>query len=211
MLIYILVLLSFLQYPINNITTQAHHQQFHGRVFKKMKMKYLLLFIYVLCTLSYELPSLILVYLVFYIYTCTTNVSAKIVFLIGLYYILLVSFLCRFFPMWSELFQFILTFIVVFNYEYGCIYEVECMILWRCAGGGCICNYYVHVILMHVLATMLLYLFKKEIILIVSPIMSFQLSNREFYQRKVYQTYTDYDSISFRKSNWEYHVEWPTN
>ena len=57
--------------------------------------------------------------------------------MLSLYHvILLVSFLCRLFPLWNELFQFSLTLIVVFNYEYRCIYEAECMILWRCAGGG---------------------------------------------------------------------------
>ena len=57
------------------------------RVFRTIKIKYLLLFICVLCTLSYELPFLILIYCVFYIYTCTIKVSAIIVFLLGLYYI----------------------------------------------------------------------------------------------------------------------------
>ena len=57
------------------------------RVLRTFKIKYLLLFICVLCTLSYELPFLILIYCVFYIYTCTIKVSAIIVFLLGLYYI----------------------------------------------------------------------------------------------------------------------------
>ena len=188
---------------------------------KKRVFRTLLLAIFVLCTLSYELPFLILIYCVFYIYTCTIKVSAIIVFLLGLYYIkttciyiesdsnykhvymvsvqrsttslycwstwahtviniiiifilylllydilvlslyhviLLVSLLCRLHPLRNELFKFSLTLIVVFNYEYRCIHEGECiiMILWRCTGRGCICNYYVHLFLQYVLATILM-------------------------------------------------------
>ena len=57
------------------------------RVFRTFKIKYLFLSIFVFCTISYELPLLILIYCVFYIYTCTFKVSAIIVFLLGLYYI----------------------------------------------------------------------------------------------------------------------------
>ena len=215
------------------------------RVFRMIKIKYLLLFICVLCTLSYELPVLISIYCVFYIYTCTFKVSAIIVFLLGLYYIkttciyiesdsnykhvymvsvqrsttslycwstwahtviniiiifilylllydilvlslyhviLLVSFLCRLYPLQNELFKFSLTMIVIFNYEYRCIHEGECiiMILWWCTGRGYICNYYVHLFLQYVLGTILMSIqfpvfFKKESILIISPIISFQI------------------------------------
>ena len=48
------------------------------RVFRTFKIKYLFLFICVLCTLSYELPFFILIYCVFYIYTCTIKVSGII-------------------------------------------------------------------------------------------------------------------------------------
>ena len=50
------------------------------RVFRTIKIKYLILFICVLHTLSYELSFLILVYCVLYIYTCTIEDSAKILF-----------------------------------------------------------------------------------------------------------------------------------
>ena len=38
------------------------------------------------------------------------------------------------------------------------IHEGECiiMILWRCTGRGCICNYYVHLFLQYVLGTILM-------------------------------------------------------
>ena len=82
----------------------------------------------------------------------------------------------------NELFKFSLTLIVIFNYEYRCIHEGECiiMILWRCTGRGCICNYYVHLFLQYVLGTILMCIqfpvfFKKESILIISPIISFQI------------------------------------
>ena len=202
------------------------------RVFRTIKIKYLLLFICVLCTLSYELSLLILIYCVFYIYMCIFKVSVIIVFLLGLYnikttgiyiesdsnykhvymvsvqrsttslycwstwaytviniiiifilylllydilmlslyhVILLASFLCRLYLLRNELFKFSLTLIVIFNYEYRCIHEGECiiMILWRCTGRGCICNYYVHLFLQYVLGTILmsiqfLVFFKKE-------------------------------------------------
>ena len=211
------------------------------RVFRTIKIKYLILFICVLHTLSYELSFLILVYCVLYIYTCTIEDSAKILFLLGLYnikatctctasdynykhvymvsvqrsmtslycwptwahtvinkiikfilypllydilvlcsyhVIFLVSFLCRLYPR-NELFQISLTLIVVYNYEYRCIYEGECSIPLRCAGRGCICNYYVHVFLMFVLATIIMciqfpFFFRKGIELIISAIISLQ-------------------------------------
>ena len=103
--------------------------------------------------------------------------------MLSLYHvILLVSFLCRLYPLWNELFTFSLTLIVIFNYEYRCIHEGECiiMIMWRCTGRGCICNYYVNLFLQYVLGTILICIqfpvfFKKETILIISPIISFQI------------------------------------